>query len=122
MSDERLLQAFASWQNLSLSQEELNAYEGRLRRIQDEEAARAEAAQDIEEAHKRIEEEIQKRVEAEQKADQAEQKADQAQQQINQFKQVAIQSMLAQNLTLEEIADKLELSILEVQKIVEQSK
>ena len=122
MSDERLLQAFASWQNLSLSQEELNAYEGRLRRIQDEEAARAEAAQDIEEAHKQVEEaqreakeEIQKRIEAEQKIEEA-------QQQINQIKQVAIQSMLAQNLTLEEIARKLELSILEVQEIIKQSK
>ena len=73
------------------------------------------AAQDIEEAQQQIEEALQKRLEAEQKADQA-------QQQINQFKQVAIQSMIAQNLTLEEIAAKLELSILEVQKIVEQSK
>ena len=108
MSDERLLQAFASWQNLSLSQEELNAYEGRLRRIQDEEAARSEAAQDIEEAQKQVEEEHQKRIEAEQKADQ--------------FKQVAIQSMLAQNLRLEEIAQKLELSLLEVQEIIEKSK
>lgn len=115
MSDERLLQAFASWQNLSLSQEELNAYEGRLRRIQDEEAARAEAAQDIEEAQQQINE-------AQQKAKEEKQKRIEAEQQINQFKQVAIQSMLAQNLTLEEIAEKLDLSILEVQKIIEQSK
>jgi hypothetical protein len=39
MKDERLLDAFTQWQELSLSDEQYFAYEGRLKRILDEEAA-----------------------------------------------------------------------------------
>lgn len=50
MKDERLLEAFTQWQELSLSDEQYHAYEGRLKRILDEEAAVIEAKLREEEA------------------------------------------------------------------------
>lgn len=50
MKDERLLDAFTQWQELSLSDEQYFAYEGRLKRILDEEAAVIEAKLREEEA------------------------------------------------------------------------
>lgn len=50
MKDERLLDAFTQWQELSLSDEQYQAYEGRLKRILDEEATVIEAKLREEEA------------------------------------------------------------------------
>lgn len=50
MKDERLLDAFTQWQELSLSDEQYHAYEGRLKRILDEEVAVIEAKLREEEA------------------------------------------------------------------------
>ena len=50
MKDERLLEAFTQWQELSLSNEQYHAYEGRLKRILDEEAVVIEAKLREEEA------------------------------------------------------------------------
>lgn len=50
MKDETLRNAFQSWEELSMTQEEYLAYESRLKRINDEEAAQREAELRLQEA------------------------------------------------------------------------
>ena len=53
MGDDRLYEAFKNWEILSGTQEQMFAYEGRLKRIFDEEAAVREAELRAEEAEQR---------------------------------------------------------------------
>jgi len=55
MKDDTLHTAFKNWEELSLTQEEIFAYEARLKRVIDEEAAQREAKLREEEARKRAE-------------------------------------------------------------------
>src|SRR5699024_4356873 len=50
MKDESLRETFKSWEELSMEQEQREMYEGRLKRILDEEAAKREAELRMEEA------------------------------------------------------------------------
>jgi len=56
MKDETLYSALQSWEKLSATPEEYQAYESRVKRILDEEAARREAELEVQEAEQRGEE------------------------------------------------------------------
>src|SRR5699024_12756570 len=53
MKDETLYSAFQNWEKLSATPEEYQAYESRVKRILDEEAARREAELEVQEAGQR---------------------------------------------------------------------
>ena len=53
MKDETLYSAFQNWEKLSATPEEYQAYESRVKRILDEEAARREAELEVQEAEQR---------------------------------------------------------------------
>lgn len=53
MKDETLRSAFQTWEELSATPEEYHAYESRVKRIMDEEAARREAELEVQEGEKR---------------------------------------------------------------------
>src|SRR5699024_11993136 len=53
MKDETLHRAFQNWEELSATPEEYQAYESRLKRILDEEAAWREAELEVQEAEER---------------------------------------------------------------------
>ena len=53
MKDETLRSAFQNWEKLSATPEEFQAYESRVKRILDEEAARREAELEVQEAEQR---------------------------------------------------------------------
>ncbi|WP_244943918.1 Rpn family recombination-promoting nuclease/putative transposase [Siminovitchia fortis] len=57
MNDETLRTAFQSWEELSGTQEEMIAYEARLKRVLDEEAAVREAELRVQEAREKGKEE-----------------------------------------------------------------
>lgn len=59
MKDETLRTALQNWEHLSSSEEEYIAYEARLKRIFDEEAAQREAELRLQEAELRVQEEKQ---------------------------------------------------------------
>src|SRR5699024_3892959 len=61
MKDETLYSALQSWEKLSATPEEIQAYESRVKRILDEEAARREAELEVQEAEQRGEERGEKR-------------------------------------------------------------
>jgi len=61
MKDETLYSAFQNWEKLSATPEEYQAYESRVKRILDEEAARREAELEVQEAEQRGEERGEKR-------------------------------------------------------------
>src|SRR5690625_409332 len=61
MKDETLYSAVQSWEKLSATPKEYQAYEARVKRIRDEEAARREAELEVQEAEQRGEERGEKR-------------------------------------------------------------
>jgi len=61
MKDETLYSALQSWKKLSATPEEFQAYESRVKRILDEEAAQREAELEVQEAEQRGEERGEKR-------------------------------------------------------------
>ncbi|MDY0404867.1 Rpn family recombination-promoting nuclease/putative transposase [Virgibacillus sp. 179-BFC.A HS] len=57
MNDESLRETLKSWEELSMEQEQREAYEGRLKRILDEEAAKREAELNLQEAKQKAKQE-----------------------------------------------------------------
>lgn len=90
MKDETLQTAFQSWELLSRTQEEVLAYEARLKRVLDEEAAVREAELRIQEARQEAREEAIQAIQAE--------------------KEKMARRLLAKGMNIEEVADLTELS------------
>lgn len=57
MKDESLKKTFKNWEELSMEQEQKELYEGRLKRIMDEEAAKREAELRLQEAEQKAKQE-----------------------------------------------------------------
>ncbi|WP_138418204.1 Rpn family recombination-promoting nuclease/putative transposase [Aquibacillus sediminis] len=76
MKDKSLKNAFQNWEELSMTQEEYLAYESRLKRVLDEEAAQREAELRIQEAEQRIQQADKRVQQAEERAQQVEQRAE----------------------------------------------
>ncbi|MDC3417702.1 Rpn family recombination-promoting nuclease/putative transposase [Aquibacillus salsiterrae] len=74
VKDESLRSAFQHWEELSMSREQYLAYQSRLKRVMDEEAAQREAELKIQEAEQKSMDAEQKSMDAEQKSMDAEQK------------------------------------------------
>ncbi|MFD1360927.1 Rpn family recombination-promoting nuclease/putative transposase [Lentibacillus salinarum] len=81
MKDESLRSAFEGWEELSMTEEQYLAYESRLKRIRDEEAAERERELQIQEAKQRVQEAKQRVQEAKQRVQEAEKQVQEAEKQ-----------------------------------------
>src|SRR5699024_3006212 len=86
MKDETLRNAFQNWEELSKTQEEFLAYESRLKRILDEEAAQREAELRIQEAERIEEEARRKEEEAERIEEEARRREEKARERVEEAK------------------------------------
>ena len=140
MKDETLRNAFQNWEELSKTQEEFLAYESRLKRILDEEAAQREAELRIQEAErieeearrkeeeaeriegeaKRREEKARERVEeAKRQKEKVRERAEEAKKKSKDMQKRVARRLLSMGIALEEVAKTTELSkdeVIEMEK------
>lgn len=104
MKDESLRNAFQTWEELSMTQDQYLAYEARLKRIRDEEAAQREAELRIQEAKEEAEEEVKK---AKQEGRKAAEKAKQEgiQKGEESAKESIARKLLAEGMEIEAVAE-----------------
>lgn len=103
MKDERLVDAFSQWQELSMTMQEKLEYEARLKRILDEESAAIESRLRIEEAERREQE--------------AEKRAYNAEKNLKKIERNAIKVLLQQQFTSSEIAVMMDMPLARVMEI-----
>ncbi|MDC3414481.1 Rpn family recombination-promoting nuclease/putative transposase [Aquibacillus sp. 3ASR75-11] len=115
MKDKSLRDAFENWEELSMTEEEYFAYEARLKRIIDEEAAKREAELNIQEAKQKAEQKAEQKIqESEQIAEQiAEQKVKEA----KEHNEKIARRLLTKGMTVKEVAEIIDLDVDRVRKI-----